>query len=359
MKRLQALFLGLLLAGCASDPLARLETTTPTLTAAQVATLQRRAQSPEALGIEARLTPVSVAFGGVNQLDATGEATVPLVKFPRTAAREAGEEYRLPVILAKVNGRDHVRVLLDSGSNRNLLGYTLANALDVPIVAGVKPMTGLGIGGAAEAYAGIVPQLDIGAVRMQRVVALVGADAQALGFTRGLFDNKQVMILGLNALRGLSYVSIDYRAGTVTLAASETYTAGATATFATRVPMWWDGDLPFVDVKLDAKKVRPCIVDTGGDYGFLVPRAVARELGYWKPGKERLNTAGGIGGASLGTSYTIREATLGGATFKQIRSRTDLVGPEPAGGRLLLGNAVLRQYRVTFDFRQGLLWLER
>lgn len=348
-----------LVAGCAGDPLARLETTTPALSSAQVAALQRRAQTPEALGIQVRLTPDSVGFGGVNQLHAAGRVTAPLVKLPATAVREPSEAYRLPILVARVNGRDNIRVLLDSGSNRNLLGYTLANAIGLPIVAGLKPLTGLGIGGAADAYAGVLPRFEIGAVRIERMVTLVGADAQALGFTRGLFDNQQVMILGLNALRGLSYLTIDSRAGNVTLAADETFTAAPGSAIAARVPMWWEGDLPFVDVKLDGQKARPCIVDTGGDYGFLVPRAMARELGYWKPGKERLNTSGGIGGASLGTSYVIRQAMLGDATLRQVRSRTDLVGPEPAGGHLLLGHAVLRQYRVTFDFRQGLLWLER
>jgi hypothetical protein len=36
-----------------------------------------------------------------------------------------------------------------------------------------------------------------------------------------------------------------------------------------------------------------------------------------------------------------------------------VIGPEAAGGQVFLGNAVLRRYRVTFDFKHSTLWLER
>jgi len=49
---------------------------------------------------------------------------------------------------------------------------------------------------------------------------------------------------------------------------------------------------------------------------------------------------------------------LGGATLVTVPARTIVIGPEPAGGQMLVGNEVLRQYRVTFDFKNQQFWLE-
>ena len=54
--------------------------------------------------------------------------------------------------------------------------------------------------------------------------------------------------------------------------------------------------------------------------------------------------------------YTVR---VGDAIFAKVPARTDVGGPEVAGGQVLIGNVVMRQHRVTFDFKHGLLWLER
>ena len=111
---------------------------------------------------------------------------------------------------------------------------------------------------------------------------------------------------------------------------------------------------------IDGRNPVPCILDTGGDYGMLVPRLRAIELGYWKPGKkDPLSMSGGVGGASLATSYVIKEAKVGGAMFTRVPARTALIGPEAAGGQVFLGNTILRRYRVTFDFKHSTLWLER
>ena len=67
-----------------------------------------------------------------------------------------------------------------------------------------------------------------------------------------------------------------------------------------------------------------------------------------------------MGGASLATTYEIKQAKVGGATFTRIPARTGLIGPEVAGGQaVFLGNTVLRRYRVTFDFKHQALWLEK
>lgn len=358
-RTLLFLTLGLLAAGCATDPYAQLETHTPMLSPAQVAELQKSAKTPEELGIQMQVTERAAGFAGVNTIDARENVTLPLVEIPTEKPRESGGLYRAPVIVASVNGNAAVRLLLDSGSNRNLFGYTLARSLGIPLIAGLKPITGYGIGGAVDNYLGIVPEMRIGSIALQKLVTMIGPDEQVLNFIRGFWSNTQVMILGVNALRGLSYLTIDNLHGNVILGAREAYLPDDTLKFMTTAPLRWVGDLPATDISIDSREAVTCILDTGGDYGMILPRLRAIELGYWKPGKGPLTIPGGVGGVSLATTYEIKQAKVGGATLVRIPGRTGLIGPEVGGGNMFLGNVILRRYRVTFDFKNRVVWLER
>ena len=77
------------------------------------------------------------------------------------------------------------------------------------------------------------------------------------------------------------------------------------------------------------------------------------------PGKGPLAIPGGVGGASLATTYQVKVAKVGKATLARIPARTGLIGPELGGGNVFLGDVVLRRYRVTFDFKRDTLWLEK
>jgi predicted aspartyl protease len=350
--------LALMAAGCASGPHSQLETTTPTLSPAQVAELQKNTKTPEELGFQMRVSENGTAFAGVNVVEANENMTVPLVEIASDHPYLPGGRYRAPVIVASVNGRAGVRVMIDSGSNRNLFGYTLAHSLGIPLIAGLKPVTGHGIGGSVEDYMALVPAMQIGSIGLQKVLAMIGPDAQVLSFTRE--GNAQVMLLGVNALRSLSYLTIDNLHGKVILGAREGYLPDDTLPFMTTATLHWLGELPAVEISIDGREAMACILDTGGDYGMILPRTRAIELGYWTPGKGALTVPGGVGGASLAASYEIKQAKVGGATFAHIQGRTGLVGPDIGGGQaVFLGNAVLRGYRVTFDFKQNTLWLEK
>jgi len=351
--------LALVATGCATDRYSQLEAPTPTLSPAQVAELESRARTPEELGFEMMVDERAAGFAGVNIVDARENVTLPLVEVPSEKPNEPGGLYRVPIIVASVNNNAGVRVMLDSGSNQNLLGYTLSRSLDIPVIAGLKPITGYGIGGAVDNYGAIVPTMQMGSIQFRKLVAMIGPDEQVLTLTRSFWSDTQLMILGVNALHGLSYLTIDSLRGNVTLGARDPYLPDDTLKFMTTAPLKWFGQLPAVDISVDGHEPVTCVLDTGGDYGMLLPRARAIEWGYWNPGGGQLTIPGGVGGASLAAAYEIRRAKVGGATFVRIPGRTGLIGPEVAGGRaVFLGNVALRRYRVTFDFKHSVVWLE-
>ncbi len=342
-----------------TDPYAQLEKATPVLSPVQVAELQKSAKTSEELGIRMQLARGMAGFGDVNVIEAHENVAAPMVEIPTDQPRQPGGRYRAPVVLASVNGNPDVPVALDSGSNLNLFGYTLARSLGIPLITGVKPITSHGIGGSVDNYAAILPEMQIGSIQFRRMMTLVGPDEQVLGMTHSFWGDKQVMLLGVGALRELSYLTIDNLRGNVIFGARDGYLPDDTLTFMTAVPLHWIGRLPAVDISVDGREAVTCILDTGGDYGMLLPRTRANEWGYWSPGKGPLTIPGGVGGASLATTYQVKVVKVGGATFTRVPARTGLIGPEVGGGNVFLGDVVLRRYRVTFDFKRDTLWLER
>ena len=340
-------------AGC-TTPLDRLETATPTLSTVQRDDLLKHAKSAAELGLPERFNP-GVAVGAVMSVS---NVTVALCPVPTAHPRELGGAFGVPVILGTVNGKAGVRMLLDSGSNRNLFGYALAHDLGVTAVAGLDPVTSSGVGGTVDNFIGLTRSVKVDTLELRRVLALIGPDTQVLNVTHGFWNNPQAMILGLNTLRMLSYVSIDGPNGMVTLAPRDAYHPQPASVFSTAVPLQWVNGLPQIEVAIDGKAVR-CYVDTGGEYGLLLPRQLAGDLGYRKPGHETIGIANGVAGASLSATYEVRETKIGGASFANCAARTQVTGPDAAGGNALLGNACLRRLRVTFDFQHGQFWMER
>ena len=353
------LFVVALAAGCVTDPFSQLETTTPQLTTAQLNDLQKRAQPPAALGIQVQQQGVMLSFAGINEYKVPPMVTQSLEKASSSDLTAPGGQYRVPVVKATINGQANVRVLLDSGSNRNLLGYSLARKLGVPAIAGLKPMNSFGIGGMVDNYPALIALMQVGGMELRRIFALISPDTQVLNFRAGLFGDTQLMVFGVSQLRSLSYLTLDYLRGTVTFGARESYQRDRSLNFGTAVPLRWESDLPYVDVMIDEKWKRPSLIDTGGDYGLVLPRAQASGMHYWQPSRGQVSASHGVGGSTLDTRYVIKRVTMGGANFMDVPARTIASGPEMSDRQLMLGNVLLRRYRDTFDFRHNQLWLER
>jgi hypothetical protein len=335
-----------------------METVTPAFTSGQLAELRKREQTPSALGITAVKQGKATMLQGVNELVATNSVIISLIRMDTEKPLEEGGHYRMPLVWATVNGGGKVRLLLDSGSNQNLCGNSLAAKLKVPLVAEMDPIRTYGIGGAVENRVGLMLELRIGEVELRKLVMMVGPDVAVLRVPE-FWGAKPVLLVGVNAFRKLSYLSVDYLRGTVTLGVGESYRPDPVTRLATHVPLEWNGNLPSVPMTVDERGPFRCLVDTGGDYGFIIPQKRATELGYWVPGRGKVETSHGVGGVGLDTRYDVKKAQIGEAGFAQVPSRTTLAGPEPANGQILVGNAVLRHYRITFDFTNNLFWIEK
>ena len=357
MLRLLLITLALALAGCAYDPMIQLEGTTPALEVSQLAELQRRAKTPEALGIGVIRQENFMAFRGVNELCVSRTVTAQLSRVETGNPFQRGGHYRVPVVLATVNGHDGVRVMLDSGSNQSLCGYGLAHGLDLVPIAGLNAMNSHGIGGTVDTLPAVTESLRIGDVEIRKLMTMINPDVQALR-VQEFWGSSRILLVGVNLFRGLSYLTVDSVRGYVVFGVGESYRPDKANEYVAGVPLSWQNNLPCIPLKIDGKGPISCLVDTGGDYGLLLSRANASGLGYWKPGSGSVAPSMGVAGAGLSVTYAVKTAHVGKMQLLNIPSRTIVVGPEPAGGTTLIGNHVMRRYRITFDFRNQRFWME-
>lgn len=339
--------------GCATSTTSTRKTLP--LTAAQVADLQQRAQSPEALGIQIHTTDQGTEIHGANQATAEQPVTVAMVEVP---GGDADDRFGLPVVKATASSAE-LRVLVDSGSNRNLLGYSVARRLGVATIAGLGPVTGLGFGGTIQGYYGVIPQLQIGELTLQRVLVVIVPDADVLTFARKFGADVPLMVLGVNALNGLSSVSLDARTGKVAFEVKAAYLPSMALSGVGMVPLRWEDGLPTAVAVFDGRFRMPAVLDTGGNYGLVIPRSRASQMDYLDPGTVASATARGVGGESGMVRYEVDRLQLGSFQLNRVPAQTDLTAPETGNDLISIGNVVLRRYRVTFDFQKNALWLER
>lgn len=333
----------------------------PTSADEQMADLKRRAQPADSLGVTLK------GAGGENGLELCTEisvpktiktVTVPLMEVATRNLTEPGGRYRWPVVLANINGTKSVPLLLDTGASYPVLGYTLARRLNLPIIGGVNAFPITGGRGKANVHPAVVSLVDVGDLRIEKLLALVGADASfPKHMIGGQLGKEGAMIMGLYAWKGISYLCIDSLRGTATFSLYEPYQRDPTVTFVTSVPMRWESDKLSIEIAFDDRHTHRCLIDTGGDFDIYLPQKVSEAMGYRMAGDGKAYTGRGVGGVKQSRLYELKKVKIGEAALTGVPAVSDL--GETRLSEVLLGNKILRRYRVTYDFRNEKLWLER
>jgi predicted aspartyl protease len=259
------------------------------------------------------------------------------------------------ILEAKINGRDPIRLLLDTGWGPLALVSTAVERL------GLEHK-----GSSGELPRVEVKSLAIGGA-VKRPAAFEVFPAEELAPLIGPHDG----VLSTAFFKDL-VLQIDYPAGVVRFYASspipkgEPSEPGARAT----VPMVFSpraGGLPFTDaVVLDGKPVR-ALFDTGGSGGFmamkqLVDRAKLEPL----PDTGGPKTAVGMLSNGQATQQVVQFARVGRIALGSfvVESPRVMIAPSQLEGGdwghdLNIGYGFMRNYVVTFDYPNKLITFER
>ncbi len=264
-------------------------------------------------------------------------------------------KHSLPHVTALVNGHP-VHLIVDTGSQGCVLEAETAVRCGVTTVrASEHNFTLSGISGAESALLGVPDNVEIGDWKWNRLPCLVRTGkSEMVGpwpLDRQAFA---INILGMDVMRQMcSYLTLDYPRGRVIFGLKEEFKPGTSLkTWST--PLEFREGLPHVKIS-DGNTDWWALVDTGASTLAEMNAELAAKNGFQK-NASRSNTARiGVGAPGMAADQTLRQVRV--PELKKLGPRLLNVDMLIVPDRSKIG-AILRPFRVTFDFKRSLLWLE-
>lgn len=315
----------------------------------EVARLKARFRSPESLGIQVSNTANQTSVRWQERLSPSEPVTVPLLP-PDTP------DSVQPVVEARLNDGDSLPLVLDTGAPVNLMHLRVALDNSVPIADPRRLGTVFqGFGGFEPAYYGMIDRLEIGEMRFRHAFTAIRTRTHQRKLL-GLIPiyRWEGNLVGLSSLVKLNYLTIDYPSRSATFSTRQSFPEPERPPVA-RLPFKLVSMQIRVDLRLGATNQFSAVLDTGNDASLMLPTNLVRKLGYQhlaahgKPGKYL-----GLGGELATRTFTIPRIRLGGMTLTQVDAVT-----APETYPVSVGSGLLKDYRVTIDFRRKVIWLEQ
>jgi hypothetical protein len=254
----------------------------------------------------------------------------------------------LPVVHDTIGGREAM-FLIDTGGPDIMVRRPLAEALGLPITAGgVGTFAG---GRQAQVDRTVVPEIEIGGVKIRNVPAGVNAAADGLNLPGVKLDG----VIGTGLLMHF-LATIDYCGGKLVLAPrgdSAAFEARAAASGANVVPFWLVADhFMFARGKMNQAEGL-FYIDTGlAGGGLVASKATLDSAGI---AIDESKTMSGMGGGGAVQFVPFRAAaTLGNLTRGDLPGvympGADPLAALPFRSSGMISHSFFRQSRVTFDF---------
>jgi hypothetical protein len=303
-----------------------------------------------------RLNADAITRTGVMERVASGRMRVSLAA---PAQREVTLPFELeggtPQVVVGINHRTRLPVVLDTGAVKTMIQASVATANGVTMLTEEDASVSMrGVMGIEKARVGILEPLQVGGWELHGYPCVVRTHENTV---RGLFGdmNWSTNLLGFDiASRLASYLTIDYPRRRVTWGFHEPFAAPQGKRVAKGRFRVVHG-VPFTTVK-SGKHSWEALLDTGSFNGVEISRQIADKLKLGEGEAVKGLYLLSVGGSTTSTAAGLRtvvipEMTLLGETYR--KAQVD-ISPGPPR----VGSFFFKDYRVTFDFRRNLLWLE-
>ena len=294
-----------------------------------------------------------VLFAVVLSVGATG-CTRPAVHLPAGQDRvEVPLEKAGDFLFARaaVNGEGPHLFLIDTGAAGNIVAGPLAKQLRLPWIWEIRAS---GVGGKARMPVRAVRNLGVGdAVLEGHWLGETGFPAISKTFgveTEGL--------LGYSTFYDLP-VTLDYRASRLVFHNRDRFQPPAGAT---EVPMRFLKDLPHVKGVINGQHEGWFLLDTGSDWRLSLQNPFARRHPELSARDDRTAfLAVGVGGTDVRRSGQVASFRIFGHEFSAMSvqlDRADKKSSDPEDVLGVVGMPLLKDFRLTFDYRRKRLWVE-
>jgi predicted aspartyl protease len=237
----------------------------------------------------------------------------------------------LVVVRGSVGTLERVRFLVDTGTTRTVVDNGIVKKLRLKRQPGTRPFAALN--GSGKAYALVLPSLQFGPTRVDRMSSLATDLSRISGC--GRIDG----IVGLDLLRLRSF-DLDYRSRRITFDAIPE--PRWTIPFQTLAP------LLSVDVTIGGQPVR-LMVDTAAAGLVLFPRRLPSRLAH--PGLPHTRTIPTATGPTTVGEGDVSDVRLGPTRWPGRAALVDVSSEVYHGLEGVLGGMPRAVGRVTFDFQ--------
>lgn len=291
-----------------------------------------------------------VLAGLIGGSGSVGVAAPPAVAVARIPFELNGNVLFLPV---RVNGSAPLSFVLDTGAHGSLVNSTVAEALRLPKG---RASTSHGAGGPAASTHITGVTLDVGGARLEDLTVA----ATPLGALENNTGRAMDGILGSNLFRRY-VVEIDYETNRITLYEPAGFDAGGRGK---SVPLRFEDEHPYVRAKLTLPGQSAIegefVVDLGSNLPLILLPSFIEEKKLRGSLPTTLETFGrGVGGeVGLPMGRSTRLELGGFALDAPVTAfpRSGTFGRTGKAGNI--GSAVLRRFRVTFDYSRKRMILE-
>jgi predicted aspartyl protease len=264
----------------------------------------------------------------------------------------------------EVNGTARVPAVIDTGAPFNVASLALAYSLDLPVTRSpMLPRQVGGYGGAsAECGWSLLKTLQLGNLLFTNSLVMVPVERfeRVTLFGQVTLNEDQFVILGLDDMARMSYVTFDFPQGRFILERNKPFirqSGESNLNVSCQVIPAGMGPILLTWITVDGKGPFPCRIDTGKTYqapALTIPQQLAKELGYWKEEGGKRADRVGIGGSFETQRFTLKSFEIGSGRFDKLTADSHEGAKE-----FILGLAFLRQYRTTIDFRLRMISLEK
>jgi Aspartyl protease len=265
------------------------------------------------------------------------------------------EFYRDSIIVqAKIAGQGPFNVLLDTGVDPSVIDIATAKSIGLKIAS----QGGQGSGSGSEvnlAYETSLPLVELGDLKARKVAAL----ASNLSKMSETLGKPLVGVLGYSLLKD-RIVQFDYPHRVVRFLRNAPRRAKANGANRTTMPFRYRDEILLDDVTINGKRV-VANLDTGSNATFQMAPATVTALELQQDAAIGEATSSvGFNGATSNRKGSLRNVTIGTLTIDQ----APVVFLGANGGHdeeqwgLRIGNAFLKGYVVTVDYRHHRVTLE-
>ncbi|MCS6771850.1 MAG: hypothetical protein NZ740_07465 [Kiritimatiellae bacterium] len=323
MRRILALFAVLMCNGCVT-PLPKEEPTGP-LSPEQIRALFKKARPPQAFGLTVYTTERGPLFAGAHRVR---PEQVAVLSF-------AGDKSsRVPLIAVGARGDIRAVALLDTAARENWISLKRAAQFAMTPLAGSAPYEAnpAHVYDEISGYAALLPRLTLGSVQVDNSILFIRAAHGSIGpLARWIQSPTPDLVLGVPFMRAFSFTTLDFPGRLAVFASGMPFPGAPEDRLIEKVKLLEVRGALGVEGTIAGEPVT-FILDTGGDFQVTM---------------------------SEPKDPIIRRLSIGDLVLSNVEVTPSLDAGLGEIEYPRIGRGILSKYKVTFDFRNRLVWFER